>query len=259
MSKPMGAAVAGNAAAKAVAGAISYQQQDCQAFVEGCVRDCGGGMAYRGSNDMFRNACTWLGTVKEAKALGRLVPGALLFIHAFDGGEPSAYRADGKGNASHVGLYCGLDGAEAAHSSASRGRVATSTLKNGWTHAGWAKEIDYGSEGERVATVTMRATVVSTNGEPVKLRSTPDTSRPYLAKVPVGTAVEVLEAGGQWCTVTVSGQRGYMMRQFLELEGAEDGPGAGVGLEDPKAVAALLARVEALEAWRASLEAGDAG
>lgn len=82
MSRPTGAAVAGNAAAKAVVGDISYQQQDCQAFVEGCVRDCGGGMAYRGSNDMFRNVCTWLGTVRDVKALETNLPSALLFIHS---------------------------------------------------------------------------------------------------------------------------------------------------------------------------------
>lgn len=253
MSKPTGAAVAAKAIA-AVADGHTYAEMDCQAFVEYCVNGCGGRMAYRGSNDMFRNACTWLGTVKEAKALGRLIPGALLFIHAFDGGEPSAYRADGKGNASHVGIYCGgLEGVEAAHSSASRGGVCPSTLANGWTHVGWAKEIEYG-EGEAVT--AQKALVAAANGEPVKLRSTPDTSRPYLAKVPVGTAVEVLEVGGQWCTVIAEGKRGYMMREFLALEGAGNGAdGIGEQESTPQDEPSLTARFEAIEARLDALEA----
>jgi hypothetical protein len=246
--------VAANAAEKGRAGAIPYRQQDCQAFVEGCVGDCGGAMAYRGSNDMFRNACTWLGTLAEAKALGKMVPGALLFIHSRDGGEPAQYRADGLGNASHVGLYCGLADVEVAHSSASRGRVAASTLKNGWTHAGWAKEIDYGSGGERMTTAggmesvaAARATVAAANGEPVKLRKLPGKHSETLMKVPVGTEVQVLEAGSEWCTVVAQGKRGYMMREFLEM---------GDLLPSEST---LEERVAALEARMLALEAGVPG
>lgn len=267
MTKPTGSAVAANAAEKARAGTIPYQQQDCQAFVEGCVGDCGGKMAYRGSNDMFRNACTWLGSIKEAKALGRLVPGALLFIHATDGGEPAQYKADGLGNASHVGLYCGLADAEVAHSSASRGRVAASTLKNGWTHAGWAKEIDYGQGGEAGSVTAQTATVAAANGEPVKLRKQPGKHSEYLAKVPVGTEVQVLEEGGEWCTVVVRGQRGYMMREFLEMGEAGvpeelGGPeewNAPEDLNAPQGWDALSARLDTLEARLLALEAGVRG
>lgn len=55
MNRPSGIQVAQNAAAKALAGAITYKQQDCQTFVEHCVMDCGGQMGYAGSNDMYRN------------------------------------------------------------------------------------------------------------------------------------------------------------------------------------------------------------
>lgn len=154
---PLGEAAARRAAELATGPEIQYSVLDCQAFVERCVADCGGKMDYRGSNDMARNMA-WLGTLDNARAGGRLVPGALLFIHE-DGesGLPARYQGDGLGDFSHVGLYVGPDYAfedvdksgrrrrcEVAHSSASMGRVAGSTLKNGWTHAGLAREMDYG-------------------------------------------------------------------------------------------------------------------
>ena len=103
---PGRAAVAAQAVAAAREG-IAYAQMDCQAFVEAMVARAGGRMAYAGSNDMARNGMRWLCPLSEARAAGRLKPGAALFIHAADGGEPERYRADGLGNFSHVGLYAG--------------------------------------------------------------------------------------------------------------------------------------------------------
>ena len=117
---------------------------DCQGLVEAVVRALGGTISYRGSNDMFRNACTYVATLDQAKVEGRLVPGAVLFIVRLDGGEPPQYK-DGKGNASHVGWYTG-GRYEVVHASSSRGKVAASTLKNAWTHVGWLKSVDYGYE-----------------------------------------------------------------------------------------------------------------
>ena len=85
----------------------SYQELDCQALIEQAVRNVGGQMDYRGSNDMARNAA-WLGTIENAQAEGKLVPGALLFIHEDDeSGLPARYQGDGFGDFSHVGIYAG--------------------------------------------------------------------------------------------------------------------------------------------------------
>lgn len=157
MGKPKAAAVAARAVA-AVAEGHSYAEMDCQAFIEFCVAACGGAMAYAGSNDMARHAVTGLWTLAEAKRLGKLVPGAGLFIHEEDSGEPARYKADGLGNYSHVGLYAGTAAltdtdkngksraCDCVHSSATMGRVAGSTLQNGWTHAGWFSAVEYGAE-----------------------------------------------------------------------------------------------------------------
>lgn len=154
MAKPTGAQVAAQALQYAQE-KRSYQEMDCQAMIEAAVRACGGKMDYTGSNAMAR-AVTGLMPLSEAKKAGLQV-GMALFIHEDGGSYPAKYHADGLGNFSHVGLYAGENaltdvdkkGRERAcnvvHSSASMGRVAGSTLANGWTHAGYFKEIDYGT------------------------------------------------------------------------------------------------------------------
>ena len=132
----------------------TYDELDCQAFVEHCVRQAGGRMDYLGTNDMARRAA-WLGTLDEARAQGRLVPGAgLLIRESTEANLPARYAGDGLGDFSHVGLYVGENAltdtdkngrrraCDVVHSSATMGRVAGSTLQNGWTHALWCSEID---------------------------------------------------------------------------------------------------------------------
>ena len=152
--KPTGNQVARAATLAAHVG-YTYDELDCQAFVEHCVRQAGGRMDYLGTNDMARRAA-WLGTLDEARAQGRLVPGAgLLIRESTEANLPARYAGDGLGDFSHVGLYVGENAltdtdkngrrraCDAVHSSATMGRVAGSTLQNGWTHALWFPEIDY--------------------------------------------------------------------------------------------------------------------
>lgn len=92
---------------------VPYSKLDCQAFVEQVLKDCGvrkpDGSAYnwRGSNDMWRHALLWKGTIDECRGLfGEIPLGAWVFILKHDGGEvPRGYHDD-EGNASHVGILC---------------------------------------------------------------------------------------------------------------------------------------------------------
>ena len=171
--KPTGTQVA-QAAALAVGVGYTYDEMDCQAFIEHCARQAGGRMDYLGTNDMARRAA-WLGTLSQARAEGRLTPGAgLLIREETDANLPARYAGDGLGDFSHVGLYVG-EGAlsdtdkngrrracDAVHSSATMGRVAGTTLQNGWTHAMWFSEIDYGEgDGGTGATATPGATATT--------------------------------------------------------------------------------------------------
>lgn len=97
---------------------IPYSKLDCQGFVERVMKDSGirnsAGQPYnfRGSNDMWRNALAWKGTISECKKkYGNIPPGAWAFIVKNDGGEKERGYNDNLGNAAHVGIYCvpGLD------------------------------------------------------------------------------------------------------------------------------------------------------
>jgi hypothetical protein len=120
---------------------------DCQGLVEYCIRTAGGKINYAGSNDMFRHACTWLGKLEQAKREGKLIPGAIVFMHETDGNEPAKYKGDGLGNASHVGVYVGDKTIYSVDASASAGKVRARDKRNAegyvWTHVGWFREVDY--------------------------------------------------------------------------------------------------------------------
>ena len=110
---------------------VPYSRMDCQAFAEQCLRDCGLEINLAGSNawyrEVYRNGVI-LTPEECVKRYGSVPPGAFLFILKTDGGEPEKYRADGLGNASHIGIVTGK-GEGAVHSSASRGCVAESVFR----------------------------------------------------------------------------------------------------------------------------------
>lgn len=90
---------------------LKYSQVDCQAFCEKVLKDLGvrksNGAVYdwRGSNDMWRNAVSWKGTIAEARQkFGQIPVGSWAFMVAHDGGEvPRGYHDD-QGNAAHVAI-----------------------------------------------------------------------------------------------------------------------------------------------------------
>lgn len=259
--KPTGKSVAA-AAVQAVGVGYTYDEMDCQAFVEHCVRQAGGRMDYAGSNDMARHA-VWMGTLENAKAAGKLVPGAGMLIHEdTEANLPAKYRGDGLGDFSHVGLYVGENAltdtdkngqkrsCNVVHSSATMGRVAGSTLANGWTHAMWFPEIDYGNEaglgvdqgadsgdvsdggidisdgltaGTPAQSADRYAVVVSPDGGPVKLRKSASAEETLYWLVNAGARVQVERERDGWaliraiCTDGYT-RRAYMMAQYLEYE-----------------------------------------
>lgn len=232
---------------RAIGEQINYADVDCQAFMELIFQRCGQKINYAGSNDMYRNACTWVGTIEEAKKKGYLVPGAALFIVENDGNEPEKYKADGKGNASHVGMYVGsnaltdvdkngkLRSCDVVHSSASMGRVAGSTLKNAWTHVGLWKNVDFNvnynndpinqeNGDENMGNVSEAATVMyvnTANGMPVNFRKKADRKAdlvPRVPEIPNGGIVTAHYTSGEWTKITYAGYDGYVMSEFLSAE-----------------------------------------
>ena len=243
------------AAIDALALGITYAQEDCQAFVEQTIKRAGGSMPnYRGSNDMFRNACDSVHPLDVAIREGLIAPGCVLFIVKQDGGEPERYKSDNQGNASHIGIYTGGT-PEVVHSSASKGGVVGSTLKNGWTHVGWLSVVDYLQDDAPVV-VAPTAQVVADSGDTVRLRVKPGRDAVTLVKVPVGSLVEVLARAPDWWQVAYLGTTGWMMREYLRL--AEDGTVEQDLLDEPPAQvdidrAALLVEMQGLLARQAAI------
>lgn len=127
---------------------IPYSKLDCQAFVERVLRDCGVVRDWKGSNDMWRNALSWSGTLEECrKAYGDIPIGAWLFTVKNDGGEVSRGYHDKKGNAAHVGIYCGAD-LGTMHSTTGGVQAGPWPDPKRWTHCGLCKYIDYPVETE---------------------------------------------------------------------------------------------------------------
>lgn len=197
---------------------ITYKQEDCQGFIEATVRRAGGEMKdYAGTNDMFRHACTEVIPLGEAIDARRLVPGMVLFIVAQDGGEPDKYKADGRGNASHVGWYTGGIH-EVVHSSQSKGQVAASTLRNGWTHAGWLRDVAYG-EAETPAAQTAPAASIAyidlPADETVFHRISPSSSSKWWGRIRGQEPVELVSVSDGWARVRCGGHDGYVMAGFV--------------------------------------------
>lgn len=242
----------------------SYDEMDCQEFIEQCLRIIGLVLDLKGSNAWYRKM-TWTGTPEECKArFGRIPEGAFLFILEFDGGEEKRGYHDGKGNASHIGMVTHRnDGA--IHSSASRGCVATSvfkdkTIKNGgWNRVGLWDKLSYGAKIDALLRgqgsdpdsvpaepdkdpdggeeTVQAATVWAANGKPVKMRSSckeGTTGYSLYDELPVGTTVDVVQRGDEWSQVNYGLRRGWWIKSaFLVFGDVVIDPGESAADPEP--------------------------
>lgn len=218
-------------AAQELAGqGITYQEMDCQEFMEHCLRQIGINANWKGSNHMFRDMA-WVGTPEECKERYGSVPvGAWLFIWEDDGGEISRGYTDGLGNASHVGAYTG-QGKGAVHSSSSRGCVCESkfegkTIRNGgWNRVGLCKLLDYGLT---VKADVQAANVCPTCGQEIKLAYTrllkrgvkgDDVAAIQRALLTLGFDLGSYGADGDFGVYTLSAVRQFQRSRCLEVDG----------------------------------------
>ena len=144
------------------AGGMSLTGMDCQGLVEFLLIQAGvpkGECNLAGSNAHYR-ACRWTGTPEECKALfGEIPGGAFLFILEQDGNEPAKYKADGIGNASHMGFWTGKVSLAA---SASRGESDPEQFQREIHQRGlepcWAEPVDdlHGESGGSTGGIARR-------------------------------------------------------------------------------------------------------
>ena len=232
----------------------SYSEMDCQKFYENCLRDCGLSMDLAGSNAWMRKFIStgWIGSPEECKAkFGGIPKGATLFIHANDGKEPEKYKADGMGNASHIGIKTGT-GKGAIHSSASRGCVAESefhdkTIRNGgWNMIGLSTLFDYGDkinrilngggdpdpdqeppwddpgEGDEDMTQPKVAVVDVPNKTTVNMWKKAAQNTGLVERVPHGEEVKVIKKEQDWTKCSWKKWTGWIMNLYLVFDPEED-------------------------------------
>ena len=129
---------------------LTYNQCDCQGFVERVLYDAGvrdekgNRLNWRGSNHMWRDALSWKGTVEECKAkFGEIPLGAWVFQLVFNGDEQKRGYYDDEGNAQHVGIYIGDNLCkDSTKIAGKRDGVGVRPLKD-WNRIGLCKYIDY--------------------------------------------------------------------------------------------------------------------
>lgn len=148
----------------------------------------------------------------------------------------------------HVGVVTQSDPLEITHCTqyGNVNGIARDTTVKGWTQFGWVKGVTPSADGytssgpsghlplegegnmEGANGMSYRATVTAANGQPVKMRSGPNTKneKNVLKKLAVGTVVEVVDEGTsdgvEWSTIVADGVRGYMMSRFLEADLTDD-------------------------------------
>lgn len=211
---------------------------DCIGLIIGAIRRAGGRWTgTHGSNYAARFAVG--GMMRNVNAAD-LELGWIVFKARgpMDAGYdlPDKYRVGGASYTGdvmdyyHVGVVTSVEPLKITHctESGSVNGVTVDTRQGDWRYAALCTMVTYAAdtdspEGGDTSMETRRAVVVSGDGNPVKLRSTPSTDKPYLAKVPVGTQVEVMQDAQGWAQVRLpSGQIGYMMDEFLAFDGEEE-------------------------------------
>lgn len=123
----------------------------------------------------------------------------------------------------HVGVVTNVAPMEITHctSTGSVNGIAYDSTAESWTHVGILANVDYDEPAmpEEATAENKVAIVYSENRKSVKLRPIPSTDKPYIAEVPFGAQVEIIEQADGWAKVIWGSQRGYMMTDFLRVIG----------------------------------------
>ena len=202
----------------------SYANQKCdQAVVINLIRRCkGGDPSYRtagctelwnsiNSSGKYRHITKRM-TLAEAKKEGLLI-----------GDLPVIYNA-ATGKCEHIAYYMGgIGGYECIHSSASKGCICGTTLKNGFTHVLRHKYITGVPVGEMETevdsmNVLYNVKVNTSGGGPLNLRKAASTSSAVLTEIPFGAVASVIEeTSSKWLKVTYGGLTGYVSRPLVAM------------------------------------------
>lgn len=201
---------------------------DCVGLIMGAL---GGEFDMHSSNYFARTQMTSMDSLLDES---QLHPGAIVYKSRRDTSQLNArYQPVGRYyngdmlDYYHIGVVTQIDPLEITHctSTGAVDGITTDSSIRAWSHFGDLLKVEYDSvveDPQQQPIVYDLAVVYSEDGNPVKMRQTPSTRLDYIAKVPIGDQVEVLESADGWSTIRWNGQHGYMMSQFLRVIGTTE-------------------------------------
>lgn len=220
---------------------------DCIGLIIGAIRLAGG---------------TWTGTHgsnyaarREMRSLDRISSAAQLYLgeivyKAKEPGEsgydlPDKYKTGSDlRDYYHVGIVTGVGPLKITHCTNVAGGIKVDTALGAWEYGGQLKKVDY-QGGEDPMEALYEAVVTADNQYPVKLRNQPSTKGKVIASIEQGTVAQVLEeTDDAWARVSVAGETGYMMRQFLMRADLDPGGIVTVPLDKIMELRAILQQAE---------------
>lgn len=203
----------------------------------------------------------------EPLNLTKLEPGMIVYKAREDTGELNArYKPSGQYHKEgdlldyyHVGVVERADPLVIVHCTrdGSINGITRDYARKNWTHAGWMKGPSRTKTEEEEA-VAGKAIVIAKEHGTVNMRKSPGIKGALVMRVPIGTAVTVLETaeneiGEQWSKIQNGGYTGYMMSKFLKA-GADDGEAAQDPSESADEVQVTIPKSAAEAILRALVE-----
>lgn len=199
-----------------------------------------------GSNWAARNA---MQTLEHIADPGKMFLGEIVY-KAKEPGEaeydlPDKYKGSGDLlDYYHVGVVTRVSPLQITHCTSVPDGIKYDHSMGNWRYGGMLKYVDY--EEDKPMDKTW-ATVYADSGRTVNLRKEPDKKSTIIARVPVGSEVQVIDynAWPEWEKVMYGGKTGYMMAEYLKDYLNEPD-------EEPDGETVTVSR-ETLEEWEAAL------
>ena len=123
----------------------------------------------------------------------------------------------------HAGVVYSLNPFQIRHMSS---KMTIDYKLGQWNYHGKSRQLVNAADGESVKPIPAsgnQAVLVAPSGKTVNLRRTPSLKGALIKQLPLGTIVNIVSPGEEWCKVTYSKYTGYMMAKFLDVVG--DGKG----------------------------------
>ena len=173
---------------------------DCASFVRGAMKTVGISMVSGATSQVKKTKWQVFGTIDK------LPKDKICCLYRWNG---SSYQ--------HTGIYCG-DGYVVDARGSKSGVIKSTLTSYPWTHFGIPEGLYDEQKPSEVYKVLYQAKVYAESGSTVRMRSEPSASAKVLKQIPIGTFIDIIEEGEEWCKIGCDGTVGYMMSQFIKKE-----------------------------------------